>query len=110
MHLKLAECYNSNSINSDEIDRCCQRQIAPADAANHLLDNEINRMQDRIQRCAAVCNDEVRDKFHNAADLNPQAEVMLQKCFVACGEKHLALMKSVKVSIDKQLDVINSTF
>lgn len=104
MHLKLADCYNSKSANSSDIDSCCQKNIFPAENANRILDSEINQLQSRLERCAQSCGDAVQDKHGSA--VSTQADVMMQKCLASCGDKHLALMKSVQQSIEKQLDDI----
>lgn len=104
MHLKLAECYNSKSTNSSDVDNCCQKNIFPAENANRILDHEINQLQNRLERCAQACGDEVHDKHGSAS--SSQADAMMQKCLSSCGDKHLALMKSVQLSIEKQLDDI----
>ena len=105
MHLKLAECYNSKSTNQDDIDRCCQKHIAPAEAANGILDFEVNQMQSRIERCAQMCGDEIWSKY--SKESSKQGEAVMQECLAGCGEKHLQYMKSVQSSIEKQLDDIS---
>lgn len=104
MYLKLAECYNSKTASVDDIQRCCNNQQAPVQTADRLLQNEMKQMQDRLQRCSMACQDEVNDKYPNAVQPHAQAEALAEKCLIACADKHLAMLKSMKYNIETKLD------
>lgn len=64
--------------------------------------NSKNRFQDRLQRCAMDCQDQVRDKIgpNTTEDDVSKHRGAMEKCVVKCADTHIALiptlMKRVK--------------
>lgn len=67
----------------------------------------MNNFQNRVNRCAQQCSDEVNDKFSDAPN-NPAnqeaAQKMMHNCAQVCVDKHIAMLKSLQVKIEKDID------
>lgn len=106
MYLKLAECYNSKTASSNEIQNCEHRHSAPMQVVQQVMQHEMGQLQDRLQRCSMACQDEVRDKYPNVSGPNPAADAMAERCLINCADKHIAMLKSIKYNIDTKIDEV----
>ncbi|CAE1286452.1 unnamed protein product [Acanthosepion pharaonis] len=62
-----AKCCDQQNLSMDEVHRCIDRCSEPVNRAQALIQNEIQMFQDRLQRCALACQDQVRDKMSPGA-------------------------------------------
>ncbi len=108
MYLKIAECYNSKTSSADDVQRCCNNQQVPVQAASNLLQTEMSQLQNRLQRCSMACQDEVQDKYPNASQPHPQAEALADKCLCACIDKPLSSLKNMQYNIETKLDELSN--
>jgi hypothetical protein len=107
MYLKMAECYNSKSASSNDIQRCLGDASAPAQVAQNVVQNELNQFQKRLERCMMDCRDEVNDRYPTIDAKNQAAaQGMYDKGAIKCADKHIAMMKSLKTSIEQKLDEV----
>lgn len=107
MYMKMSECYNSKSASTNDIQRCLSDVSAPAQAAQNVVQHELGSFQKRLERCMMDCRDEVNDKYpHIDANSQSAAQAMYDKGAMKCADKHIAMMKSLKSSIDQKLDEV----
>jgi len=70
-----------------------------------VINNELQMLNDRQQRCYLTCQDDVRDKY---SDINSSGAVqMLNKCANACSEKQLVLLKSIQYNVERKIDEVS---
>ena len=110
IYLKMADCYNAKSASSSDVERCVHSAASPQNAVQQIIQNEMNQLQNRIERCSMACQDELRDKYPKLTSIsdgsNPAAEAMAKKCMIACGDKHIAMLKSIKYNLEQSIDEV----
>jgi hypothetical protein len=103
----MAECYNNKSASASDIERCLTNVSAPAQTSQNILQNEIAQFQNRMQRCLADCQDDVQVKFGQITESNVNAaREMNASCAVKCADKSIAMVGSLKTSLEQKLDVV----
>jgi hypothetical protein len=65
----------------------------------------MNSFQDRLSRCAMACQDEARDKYSQSND-EAGAQKVMYSCMSTCVDRHLALLKSVQGTIEREIDSV----
>ena len=103
----MAECYNSKSASSNEIENCVNKHSQPAQMVQQVMQHEMGQLQDRLQRCSMACQDEVRDRYPSMSGPNAAADAMAEKCLIGCADKHIAMLKSIKYNIETKIDEIS---
>lgn len=81
--------------------------------AQNAIQNEMNQFQGRIQRCSMDCEDRARDKFpsinaNSSTREKENFEKEIMSCMTLCVDKHIALLKTISVKIEGDLDRIAS--
>lgn len=105
----MAECCNSKSASSNDVQNCIGSCSQPNQVIQHLIEQEFSQFQNRLQRCSMACQDEVHDRYMHINTSNQQeAEKMMKKCSDICADKHIAMLKSIKYSIEQKIDDVNA--
>jgi hypothetical protein len=107
LHLKMAECYNTKSASTKEVQRCVQNAAAPEQHVQHIVQNELKSFESRMRRCMAACQDEVNDRYPNLSEKDlAAAQAMYDKGQAKCIEKSLSSIKTLKRNIEQKLDEV----
>ncbi|XP_077992897.1 protein FAM136A-like [Glandiceps talaboti] len=103
MYSCCANCCNTPSYSMDEAQRCIEKCSVPLQQAQTYVQNELGDFQDRLQRCAMQCQDELKD-FAARGNVD---EVMMRRqveqCLNKCADKHIALLPSMMKRIKNTL-------
>ena len=101
-YLKMASCQDlSSSSNRME---CTQKAGIPLENVQHMINNEMNQFQKRIQHCAQTCENELHDKFYPFDEKNRDSiEKHQYDCAKKCVEQSLSYLKSVKSKLEKDI-------
>ncbi|XP_029651096.1 protein FAM136A [Octopus sinensis] len=101
-----ANCCDNVNSNMEDVHRCIDRCSEPVNRAQSLIQNEIQMFQDRLQRCALDCKDQVRDRMNPTATDMTQYRGELESCVRKCSETHInlipTLMKRIRETIAVQ--------
>ena len=108
------ECIDKASRNatSDEIHHCMKKCQIPLERGQHLIQNEISRFQQRLQRAMVTCQDEANDlvtpDVHSNPDKLRKIENKMGNCFAKTIQEHIGMIGDMKKRIISQLrDGIN---
>ena len=102
--MKIADCYNNSNSSNQNIQMCIEKASAPSNYILEVVNNELQMLNDRQQRCYMTCQDDVRDKY---SDINSSGAMqMLNKCVNTCSEKQLALLKTIQYNVEKKIDEV----
>ncbi|XP_033212168.1 protein FAM136A isoform X2 [Belonocnema kinseyi] len=63
MHRCAATCYDNESYSVHRVANCVENCGSALNNAQQYITEEIERVQNRLQRCVMDCNDRVRDKM-----------------------------------------------
>lgn len=102
--LKAASCYDEK-VSMQQSHQCHENAMMPMQAMNQILQESMNQMQNRLQRCTMECQDSTNDKF---SEMNPAAEKHFYSCTSTCIDKHIALLKSVQGRVEQDIDQLMS--
>lgn len=109
-YLDMAKCFESRTASSDEVERCTEHAAMRLKSIQHIISNEMNQFQNRVQRCSMACEDEIQDKFPNLQPYDPsyeKAQKAMVSCASVCVDKHIAMLKSIQGTIEAELDKIS---
>jgi len=100
-----ATCCETPQFNMDEAQHCVERCSKPLNEAQNTISQELQSLQDRLQRCAMDCQDKVRDKV---GPKTTEVEVSkyrteMESCVVKCGDTHIALVPAMMKRIKEVL-------
>ncbi|KAF4519105.1 hypothetical protein B566_EDAN010527 [Ephemera danica] len=105
MHRCAAKCCDDSQSSLESVHRCVENCSIPLQQAQKYVQSEIERLQDRLQRCVMQCNDEIRDKIGP----NPtESEVSkytkeFEGCAVKCVDKHIEILPNFFANMKKTL-------
>lgn len=97
MHSCSAKCYSDNSKSMEEVHRCVQECSTKLIRASKVIEHEISRFQERLQRCASDCADNVNLKDSTSLDDLQRTELQrdYDRCIGECVKQSLSLLPSV---------------
>ncbi len=104
-HLKIADCFGHTRASSQEVERCANNCFIPLQNVQSTVQREMNQFQDRLSRCSMDCQDDVRDRFQGTED-DGKANKAMHNCMDACVSKHIALLRSVQSTLEKDIDAL----
>ncbi|RMZ92932.1 hypothetical protein BpHYR1_042216 [Brachionus plicatilis] len=87
-----ANCCDNPNISQTDLERCLETCSHPAVKAQQFMNQQMQEIQDRVQRCLMSCADEIKDKamFNKAEDLVNSAE--MKKCSAKCEDEMLKIL------------------
>lgn len=103
-YLAMAACFDNKSASSQQIESCLNSSSHSVKVSQQIIQQEMNQFQSRLQRCAADCEDSVRDRNPN---MNDQASVdkmqgQMVTCMSSCvGESSFHMLARLHFCIDK---------
>lgn len=89
-----ANCCDSSAASAEEVQRCietCQRPLAEM---QNNVKQELERFQNRIQRCMMACQDVAQDSISAVGEV--AAKEKFNSCLYKCAEEHLKLIPGIK--------------
>ncbi|XP_033109825.1 protein FAM136A-like [Anneissia japonica] len=92
-----ARCCDNTSSNMEEAQRCIERCSQPLQRAQNTIQTELQDYQERLQRCAVQCQDDVKDRLSPGAS-SQQIDALrgeMESCLVKCGDKHIAILPAM---------------
>jgi len=100
-----AACFETPHYNMEEAQRCVERCSLPLSTAQNSITQELQSLQDRLQRCAMDCQDKVRDKVGPKTSETDMSKYRgeMEGCVVKCGDSHIALVPSMMKRIKEVL-------
>mmetsp|Transcript_1274 Transcript_1274/g.3650 ORF Transcript_1274/g.3650 Transcript_1274/m.3650 type:complete len:148 (-) Transcript_1274:84-527(-) len=87
-YVAMAKCCDT-PLSRDAFNACLQRASAPEEAASQAVQQEMSQFQNRLQRAAMACQDEVRDKGISNPD---RANAHFDRCMCKELDKHIAML------------------
>ena len=86
-----ANCCDNKSVSQGELQRCLEKCSVPAMKADKFMQEQIQDIQDRFQRCAMSCADKVKDRAGFGADASTQekSRAEMEACVGKCGDEML---------------------
>lgn len=100
-----AACCENSHYSMEDAQQCVEKCSKPLQVAQNFIGQELQTYQDRLQRCAMDCQDNVRDKMSAKTS---DAEVSkyrteMEQCVVKCGDSHIALIPAMMKRIKEVL-------
>ena len=93
-----AHCCDDTSTSSNDMQRCLERCAAPAMKADKFMQEQMQDIQERFQRCAMSCADKIKDQAGSYGDLsasNPKNREAMEACVVKCGDEMIKVLPSM---------------
>ena len=88
--------------------RCLERQQVLLQSTEGLIKNELNRFQERLQRCSQICQDEVSDQITPGMDRSSPKFLNIERkvttCMSGCVDKHISLVQSIHGKLNTDID------
>ncbi|XP_032806547.1 protein FAM136A [Petromyzon marinus] len=86
-----AECCENSAASMSAVHHCIERCHAPLVQAQSIVTNELERFQNRLQRCAMSCSDKAKDSFDSGTK-EQVVKQQLESCVRACADEHQDLI------------------
>ena len=85
-YLAMAACFDNKTASSQQIESCLNSSSHGVKVSQQIIQQEMNQFQSRLQRCAADCEDSVRDKNPNLSDQASvdRAQGQMTSCMSIC--------------------------
>jgi len=87
-----AHCCDNKDSSQQEIQRCLDKCSGPALKADKFMQEQMQEMQDRFQRCAMSCADKVKDRARSGESTSERSRVEMETCVAKCGEEMMNLL------------------
>ena len=85
-----ANCCDNRSSSQAELSRCLEACSIPAMKADKFMQEQIQDIQNRFQRCAMSCADKIKDKSGVSGDMSQQQNrAEMEACVGQCGDQML---------------------
>jgi len=104
------KCYDKAGTNSSQqqIQQCVQQCQVPFQQSQHMVNQEVQFFQDRLNRAMMACQDEVRDLMTQDIQSNPKQmekmESIATSCFTKVVKSHIGMLPDMKKRIVNQLN------
>ena len=98
-YLDMAKCCDA-PLGREAFQACLQRAQVPQQAAEQFVQNELQEFQERLQRTAMACQDEVRDRGVTNPD---RATAQFERCISREFEKHIQRLPQMQKRIVTEL-------
>ncbi|KAK2163798.1 hypothetical protein LSH36_74g11125 [Paralvinella palmiformis] len=98
MYRCMAVCCENEHYNMDDTQRCLDKCSGPARKAEQYISSELDRWQQRLQRCSIECNDKVRDKVTPQTSESDIAKYRkeYETCALKCVDTHINLLPDIE--------------
>ncbi|XP_072410388.1 protein FAM136A [Chiloscyllium punctatum] len=100
-----ADCCENANASMEEVHQCIERCHAPLAQAQATVTGELERFQNRLQRCMMDCNDRAKDAFHSGVK-EPDVKIKADSCVSKCVDDHAVLIPSMTRTLKESLTSI----
>ncbi len=87
----MANCFDNTQAPHSQISHCQEKCAARSERLQTAVQSEINSLQERVQSCAAACQDEAKDSLPVGTDPGDakfeKAQKGMDRCVTACVDK-----------------------
>merc|ERR1711970_1395281 len=85
--------------------RCIENCNAPLTSSQKYVEGEISNFQNRLQRCAYQCQDDVRDRVTPSTSEQEMDgyKKQMEGCIVKCADDHINLVDSMLIRMRETL-------
>ncbi|XP_002735058.1 protein FAM136A-like [Saccoglossus kowalevskii] len=90
-----ARCCDNKGYSMEEAQRCIEQCSQPVQQAQVYVQNELRDFQDRLQRGAMQCQDELKDMVAKGITDEIIMRNNMEKCLNKCADKHIDLLPSM---------------
>ncbi|XP_059497107.1 protein FAM136A isoform X1 [Stegostoma tigrinum] len=97
-----ADCCENANASMEEVHQCIERCHAPLAQAQATVTGELERFQNRLQRCMMDCNDRAKDAF-NSGVKEPDVRLKADSCVSKCVDDHAVLIPSMTRTLKESL-------
>mmetsp|Transcript_8234 Transcript_8234/g.10682 ORF Transcript_8234/g.10682 Transcript_8234/m.10682 type:complete len:146 (+) Transcript_8234:49-486(+) len=111
-YLCMAKCCDSND-GQQALQTCFEQCNQPVQKASQLYQGETQRFQQKVQRCAAACQDNAQDLMTGMSAEQQQDPAQMAKmesvfgtCVSKCATDHVAAIKGFSKNLDSALKSI----
>ncbi|XP_043484662.1 protein FAM136A [Leptopilina heterotoma] len=105
MHRCAATCYDNESYSVHRAANCVENCTSSLNKAQHFISSEIERVQNRLQRCVMDCNDKIRDKMgpSPSQSVADRYTSEFENCATSCVDSYCEMLPSVEKTIRNSL-------
>ncbi|GCB63031.1 hypothetical protein scyTo_0011554, partial [Scyliorhinus torazame] len=97
-----ADCCENANASMEQVHQCIERCHAPLAKAQAAVTGELERFQNRLQRCMMDCNDVGRDAFDSGAK-EAAVRLKVESCISKCVDDHAILIPSMTRTLKESL-------
>jgi len=100
-----ATCCDDVNMPMQQVQRCIEHCNTPLTSSQKYVEGEISNFQNRLQRCAYQCQDEVRDRVTPSTseqEMNGY-KMQMEGCIVKCADDHINLVDNMLVRMRETL-------
>uniref|UniRef100_UPI00398E3DF1 protein FAM136A n=1 Tax=Pristiophorus japonicus TaxID=55135 RepID=UPI00398E3DF1 len=97
-----ADCCENGNASMEEVHQCIERCHTPLAKAQAVLTGELERFQNRLQRCMMDCNDKARDAFDSGVK-EQDVKYKVESCVTKCVDDHAYLIPSMTKNLKESL-------
>ncbi|XP_015790437.1 protein FAM136A [Tetranychus urticae] len=97
MHRCAAKCCDQTDLSLNEVHNCISKCSSEVSKAQNYMSNELANFQNRLERCAMQCQDDIRDKIGpNASEGDvDKFRNKYEDCIVKCADSHVKLLPTM---------------
>ncbi|CAM6107873.1 unnamed protein product [Calypogeia fissa] len=95
-------CFNNKKASQNDIQNCLERCQAPLQRAQMIVDNELNRFQERLERSFLTCRDKV-EAYGGAIEGDDAKVQQMEKCMGVSLKEHMKTLPHLANSIQSKL-------
>ncbi|XP_015597668.1 protein FAM136A-like [Cephus cinctus] len=106
MHLCAAKCCSNGTQSVQSVHSCVEQCSTTLNKAQQYVQGELERVQNRLQRCVMECNDNIRTEMGpnpTQDEVNKFSE-QFEKCATKCVDTYCDLLPSLEKTMKKVLD------
>ncbi|CDW57293.1 DUF842 domain containing protein [Trichuris trichiura] len=105
MYSCASKCCSDTSGNMQSVQTCISRCSSQTEKIGAYIQAEMEKLQNRVQRCEMACQDEVQDKATSANE-KPDRK-MLENCIAKCADDCLRALPNFRKRIVEYIENSN---
>ncbi|RMX69100.1 hypothetical protein DD238_001928 [Peronospora effusa] len=104
-YLCAAKVFENKNWSSDQLAAAVERCQMPTNQLNQFMQQEMQNLQNRVQRCAQDCQDKAKDSLPTSGNPSEsqiaQAQKDMEKCVNRCVDMHVKLLPTISSRIEQ---------
>ncbi|CAH0519498.1 unnamed protein product [Peronospora belbahrii] len=109
-YLCAAKVFENKNWSSEQLDAAVERCQLPTKQVNQFMQQEMQSLQNRVQRCAQDCQDKARDLLPASGGPSDSQIAHIQKdmekCISRCMDTHVSLLPNISLRIEQAVDQV----